>query len=48
MNKPITDKQMSKWTQEAWKKAQDAAWERLKKKLEQPETLAVLKRMKDR
>ena len=27
---------------------QDRAWERLRKKLEQPETLAVLKRMKDR
>ena len=27
---------------------QDRAWERLRKKLEQPETLAVFKRMKDR
>ena len=27
---------------------QDRAWERLRKKLEQPKTLAVFKRMKDR
>ena len=27
---------------------QERAWKNLKKKLEQPETLAVLKRMKDR
>jgi len=27
---------------------QDSAWERTKKKLEQPETMAVLRRMKNR
>ena len=32
----------------ALEQEQDRAWERLRKKLEQPETLAVFKRMKDR
>ena len=48
MNKPITSEQMKKWTDETWKKFQDDAWERTKKKLETPELLAVLKRMKDK
>lgn len=48
MNKPITPKQMSKWVQETWTRVQDEAWERTRKKLEKPETLAVFKRMKDR
>lgn len=48
MNKPITPKQMKQWTKQAWQKAQDDAWERTKKQLEQPEVMAVLKRMKDR
>ena len=48
MNKPITAKEMSKWINKTWKRAQDEAWESLKKKLEKPETLEVFKRMKDR
>lgn len=32
----------------ALEQEQDRAWERLRKKLEKPETLAVFKRMKDR
>lgn len=48
MNKPITTKEMSKWIEKTWQRAQDEAWGRLREKLEKPETLAVLKRMKDR
>lgn len=48
MNKPITPDQMSKWTKEAWQKAQDQAWDRLTQKLQDPKVMAVLKRMKDR
>lgn len=48
MNKLITPKEMSKWIKNTWKQCQDEAWERTKEKLSQPETLAVLKRMKDR
>lgn len=48
MNKPITTKEMSKWIAKTWQRAQDEAWDRLREKLEKPETLAVLKRMKDR
>lgn len=48
MNKPITPKEMKQWVDETWKKCLDEAWERTKEKLQKPETLAVLKRMKDR
>ena len=48
MNTPITPKEMKEWTKETWKKVQDEAWERTKEKLEKPEVLAVLKRLKDR
>jgi hypothetical protein len=52
-------KQQAKWDKKNMEKSnghavnnleqeQDLAWERLRKKLEQPETLAVFKRMKDR
>ena len=47
-NKPITPQEMNKWIDETWKKCQDEAWERTKEKLAEPETLAVLKRMKNR
>lgn len=48
MNRPITVKDMQKWIKATWKTEQDRAWGRTKEKLEKPETLAVLKRMKDR
>ena len=48
MNKPITTKEMSKWIKDTWKQCQDEAWDRTKEKLEKPETLAVLKRLKNR
>ena len=48
MNKPITPEQMSKWIEDTWKRCQDEAWARTKEKLENPKTLAVFKRMKDR
>ncbi len=49
MNKPITPKQMSEWTKQAWQKAQDETWERLKQIFESdPELMDVFKRMKDR
>ena len=52
-------KQQAKWDKKNMDKSnghsqnnieldQEKAWENLKKKLKQPETLAVLKRMKDR
>ena len=53
----VSKKQIAKWQDQERKRSegrvannleQDAAWERLKEKLEKPETLAVLKRMKDR
>ena len=55
----VSKKQIAKWQKQDMIKhnghavnnieqEQDRAWERLRKKLEQPETLAVLKRMKDR
>jgi hypothetical protein len=36
------------WVEEAYQICLDEAWERTKEKLSQPDTLAVLKRMKDR
>lgn len=48
MATPITVKDMQKWIKDTWKTEQDRAWARTKEKLSQPETLAVLKRMKDR
>ena len=48
MNKPITPGQMDQWVKETWQRCLDEAWERTKQKLEQPETLAVIKRMKDK
>ena len=55
----VSKKQIAKWQKQDMNKhnghavnyleqEQDRAWERLRKKLEQPETLAVFKRMKDR
>ena len=55
----VSKKQIAKWQKQDMNKhnghavnnleqEQDRAWERLRKKLEQPETLAVLKRMKDK
>ena len=48
MNKPISAEEMKTWTKEQWQKCQDEAWDRLKEKLEKPETLAVLKRLKEK
>ena len=55
----VSNKQIAKWQKQDMLKhnghavnnlelEQDRAWQRLKKKLEKPETLAVFKRMKDR
>lgn len=53
----VSKKQIAKWQEQERKRSegrvannleQEAAWQRTKKKLEKPETLAVFKRMKDR
>lgn len=53
----VSKKQIAKWQKQDMLKhnghavnyaEQDAAWERTKQKLSQPDTMAVLKRMKDR
>ena len=48
MATPITVKEIQKWIKDTWKTEQDRAWAQTKEKLSQPETLAVLKRLKDR
>lgn len=53
----VSKKQIAKWQEQERKRSEgrvannlemEEAWMRLKKKLEQPETLAMFKRMKDR